>query len=593
MEIKLTPNTAFASGIILAGLSFVLMSSQSAPKDKYSPHRTITAAMCLILASSVAIFASNGEEMDNDQQEQKQIARTKTTEQRIMDMEADLAVVEREHDNEDQIDELEQEFAMLGAAAPLLMQMANISAGIEAGNMAIYNSYGFSGKEEKPALPMAGNDQTSDTLDFYNWDDVEDEASGIIIVGNTGYGKTSVACWLAGHLTKNKPAQMLALDPHASRNPLWKQLEIPVISSFEGIEAQIELLIELLDDRRELPENGDPVIVFADEINSCLINFEQPQQMEIALKRLGAEGRKYDIVFIALNQSPNVEDLPLSAAMRNNYFLLALGAAARSLGDRWRNTDPRKQHLNSVAYPCAVGGCVPTQIAVHPTHADYSKFVKKGNPPKNIQSIQKLSLTIPLAEGWGHLYSHFRQQRRPQPKTLETVQPFDNRPPTEAQQRLQQIKQLREQGQSPQVIIKTLWNITPNDGDRWEYVKGIYLDMCQILEIPPEDPPGAKVSAVDTENNTPSKIVSAQKSNSTATSSGENTLDTYPNFNGLPTENELLQMLQDTTLAPGEFIKRTLKLTKGERYRLGIRAIRYVVRRYGDFQLMEKFQKYL
>ena len=118
-------------------------------------------------------------------------------------------------------------------------------------------------------------------LDFYDWRDLADDAVGIIIAGNSGSGKTSVAVWVAGWLTKDEPAQILALDPHANVNVLWGQLGIHTISDFKLIEKQLSILINLLDERRSLTkeqlDNEPAIIVFADEINACLENFEDKE----------------------------------------------------------------------------------------------------------------------------------------------------------------------------------------------------------------------------------------------------------------------------------------------------------------------------
>lgn len=238
-------------------------------------------------------------------------------------------------------------------------------------------------------------------LEFYDWRDLIDDAVGIIIAGNSGSGKTSVAVWVAGWLTKDDPAQVLALDPHANVNVLWKELGIHAISDFKLIEKQLGILLGLLDERRNFSKeqvDAEPmVIVFADEINACLENFDDKENMEIAIKRLGSEARKYKIALIALNQSSNVEDLGISAQMRNNYLLIGLNATARQIALQWKKDDPRRKYVDETAYSCVVRGAVPEQLAVHPTHHSYKQFKKKGNKPKGLLPINQLPLTIPLA----------------------------------------------------------------------------------------------------------------------------------------------------------------------------------------------------
>ncbi|AFY54399.1 hypothetical protein Riv7116_1858 [Rivularia sp. PCC 7116] len=242
----------------------------------------------------------------------------------------------------------------------------------------------------------------TEILDFYNWDDLEDEAVGVLIFGNSGSAKTSLACWLAGKLTANKPAQVLALDPHANRNPLWRELGIKVLSDFTLIERQLEALENLLDLRREAdyqPKEDDFLIVFTDELGACLKNFDDSTRVERTLERLGSEGRKYDIMFIAMNQSSNVEDIGISAQNRNNFVLILTGASAATYAEsRWKQFDKRNQWIQQQAYPCVLTGAVRASIAIHPTDGDYKTFKKKGNPPIGINPINQLPLTISLAD---------------------------------------------------------------------------------------------------------------------------------------------------------------------------------------------------
>ena len=238
-------------------------------------------------------------------------------------------------------------------------------------------------------------------IEFYDWRDLADDAVGIIIAGNSGSGKTSVATWVAGWLTKDEPAQVLALDPHANVNVLWQELGIHTIMDFKLIEKQLLILLGLLDHRRSLSKEQidmEPsIIVFADEINACLENFEDKENMELAIKRLGSESRKYKIALIALNQSSNADDLGISAQMRNNYLLVGLCATARQIALQWKKDDPRRKYIEETAYSCVVRGSVPEQVAVHPTHHSYTQFKKKGNKPKGLLPLNQLPLTIPLA----------------------------------------------------------------------------------------------------------------------------------------------------------------------------------------------------
>lgn len=482
-------NTCFAGGVALTALSLIIMSSQALPKEQFSPHRTVTAAISLLLACAAGTIATQGEEIEADEIEQKELAKTQRTEQRIMAMESELATVEREYENEDELDELQQDLVKLGTAAPILLQAINMNAAIEAGSMAIHDSYFGKQPEKPPAIePTKEQPQTPSPLPglpLYNWDNLPDEAVGVLIVGNSGAAKTSVAVYLLGLFTKNNPAQILALDTHANINTIWRQHGIPVIRDIEAIEEQVKLLIKLLNQRMELTaeelEQEDEIIIVGDELNANLKRFKSSEQMQIALERLGSEGRKFKMTFIGMNQSSNCEDIGISKPMRNNYALILLGASAHSFVETaWKANDTRRKHIESTAYPCIVSGAIRHQIALHPTHHSYTQFKKRGNAPQNLIAINQLPLTIPLAESYFHLYRH-KPVAKPQPQINFQIPPQNKGLSPQAQHRLEQIRELRHQGRTTEEIIQQLWGISPDEKERWEYVKGIYFDMVQLL----------------------------------------------------------------------------------------------------------------
>lgn len=232
---------------------------------------------------------------------------------------------------------------------------------------------------------------------FYDFDEgLRDDAVGIIVAGNSGSGKTSVGNWLAAKLTESNPAQVFALDPHF--NDTWTENGIHALGEFAEIEEALGLLLEELDARRTRKKNsqhlGDPIICFLDELNACLLNFANPEKCEFALKRLGSEGRKFDIILIALNQSSNCDDLGISKPYRSNYFIILTGQSATTLTERWKQDDPRTKWILAQAYPCAVTGSINAQVALHPTHNSYKKYKKKGNPPLNMGVVNQLPLTF-------------------------------------------------------------------------------------------------------------------------------------------------------------------------------------------------------
>jgi hypothetical protein len=138
---------------------------------------------------------------------------------------------------------------------------------------------------DSPIAPITPT-EINNNLEFYNWADCVEEAVGFIISGNSGSGKTSVACWLAGILTKEKPAQVLALDPHY--NDIWEEVNITAIGKIEDIENILIWLLNELNFRCELKSQkqnlGDDLIIFCDEVNACLERFTEPKNFQSASK---------------------------------------------------------------------------------------------------------------------------------------------------------------------------------------------------------------------------------------------------------------------------------------------------------------------
>ena len=259
-------------------------------------------------------------------------------------------------------------------------------------------------KELFPARAMTGLavnpvEDVPMVLEFYDWNDAIDEAVGFIISGQSGAGKTSVACWLAGLITKSTPCQIIALDPHF--NDTWDMVGVMSEGRIPEIERILQWFLDELDRRLELKRTkqplGDPILVFCDEIGSCLLRFKDPKLVANAIQRLGSEGRKFGLTFILLNQSPNAEDLGISAKYLDNYFQVALGSVVRAIADQqWRDNDIRKKHIKEAVYPCLVCRSVPIQVAIHPTHHTYKKYKKHGNPPKDLIPVRQLQLNIPV-----------------------------------------------------------------------------------------------------------------------------------------------------------------------------------------------------
>lgn len=249
-----------------------------------------------------------------------------------------------------------------------------------------------------PMLPAASapmGEGMSEAIAFYDWQQLPDDASGVIITGNAGSGKSSLALWLLGLLTQHQPAIIKVLDPHATINN-WHEHNLETVSDFEAIENELAGAVAELDRRRKL-SRGDlksqpPYIFVADELMGMISEFENPKSVSKALSRLGCEGRKYGVSLIAIAHTSNAEALGIDAKLRSNYLVLAVGAPARQIGEKtWGKKSPEFCHLNATAYPCLVSGSVADQVAIHPTHGYATQYKKQGVPPRNLLPINQVN----------------------------------------------------------------------------------------------------------------------------------------------------------------------------------------------------------
>lgn len=232
-----------------------------------------------------------------------------------------------------------------------------------------------------------------EAIAFYDWQQLPDDASGVIITGNAGSGKSSLALWLLGLLTQQQPAIIKVLDPHATINN-WHEHGLETVADFEAIENELAGAVAELDRRRKLTRSDlksqPPYIFVADELMGMISEFENPKSVSKALSRLGCEGRKYGVSLIAIAHTSNADALGIDAKLRSNYLVLAVGAPARQIGEKvWGKKSPEFCHLHDSAYPCLVGGSVADQVAIHPTHGYATQYKKQGVPPRNLLPINQ------------------------------------------------------------------------------------------------------------------------------------------------------------------------------------------------------------
>jgi hypothetical protein len=345
----------------------------------------------------------------------------------------------------------------------------------------------------------------------YQISKVMEEAVGIALLGNSGSGKSSVAKYIVSLMGPD--VQILVLDPHDD-GETWDGL--PVVSNYDGILEQLELLLQELDDRRDRrrrKEKLDPVAIIADEW-PAIRSYAQQIGSDVAdrfLLRFGSEARKFNMLCLFCSQSGNTKALGMEGKgdFLENYLLIRLHKVAlkyaKNLGDQ-----TILKRLKQQGFPCLVG----EEVAIHPTHGHYPEF-KKGLPPANLRRLESRPLTIATTQhlvlpssppvhqlaptevhpgspsesqpvhpqGEPNLVNQLNrllelEYQKPEPG--EPVHPFaDPFAPTPEPWAVELVLQLKAQGWTQNQIIPRVWNASKGKGKRYGKAREKYLAIIQ------------------------------------------------------------------------------------------------------------------
>lgn len=181
-----------------------------------------------------------------------------------------------------------------------------------------------------------------------------DEQPHTLLGGKTKAGKT----WLATALLERRidaGCDIFIVDPHSSD---WMGLPTAGGSGIPERKAAIKAVLSEYLRRmgireehkrqtgRELPHDYfDPLAVLIDESNAMLE--ELAAEWKTVLKQVASGSRKVGIALLLLAQSPLVEDLGISGAMRENFSRIALDErTVQTLIDSERDR-PRKLALQA------------------------------------------------------------------------------------------------------------------------------------------------------------------------------------------------------------------------------------------------------
>ena len=340
--------------------------------------------------------------------------------------------------------------------------------------------------------------QNPEQLDFYNWDDLADEASGILVGGNSGSAKTSLAAgFIVGKLTAVTPAEVIVLDIHQRKNIIWKQMGFPRVES--DVETIFQIMKWFIDEiERRKQEDGHPIIVCLDEINDTLSELEHLDLVKplpgkekrrntfiYAIRKL-SNARKFDICLTGFMQSHNTEAIGIDAKFRNNFLLILCGASARGeIQNVWKHDTPGFQYIKNAAYPVVISGSNPHQIAEHPTHKHHTQYRKKGNAPANLiqpRFLDKSSIPVFESVEQSEDFEEDCQPSKPEPQLPRfnfQKTPLDPDYPNLSIEQAKIVRWVVKQGGKVKLNEMLKGLTISSDGERW--TKQNYLNACRFI----------------------------------------------------------------------------------------------------------------
>ncbi|NEP00880.1 MAG: hypothetical protein F6K58_19885 [Symploca sp. SIO2E9] len=349
----------------------------------------------------------------------------------------------------------------------------------------------------------------TDSLPEFPVEKIVNESKGIMIAGDMGSAKTSVAIYLANHFPNHR---IIVLDPHDDDEKNWGNIER--YTSLDDIFAVMSTLITLLDQK-----DKSPVFILCDEwleIRTDRRN-KKGEYEGIAddfIRLFSTKSRKFNKVALFILHSHNCEAAGVDGNLRENYQIIYLGNIARRF----------HQNLKECAYPCVLGG---VQYE-HPTHGHHSTFRPKGNIPRGLRPLGNSSSISSASnenlsdqeryEQWvngatsedvNELIDRMRGDRNDsemkpetiseEPETEETISDTRNKPKQREnnspgdfgmvsrnhftlakltrEQTSSLIETLKRKGLSQTEIIKDLWGVKPGDNSPYKQAREEYRQV--------------------------------------------------------------------------------------------------------------------
>ncbi|NER96230.1 MAG: hypothetical protein F6J86_20705 [Symploca sp. SIO1B1] len=499
-----------------------------------------------------------------------------------------------------------QEMMTMNLMAQLMRQMGAPSVGAQP-----LPGQQVSGSLPPPPPQQQQQPEAIKRFDFNRFREEPDEFPHIRIIGKSGSGKTFLADWLLDILGGDRSVITVKRRPEN-----WRGLDVygikPKFFNYEACWSRVQWLHAEMCRRYDLIESGHLpgfINVAADEWR--LIQKHCPDQIDPKTRQIVRPGaatlmkdlltvsREAQIRIIALAQSERVDSWGLNGEgdIAECFTTIRLGRFATEYAKKQRRKcrkgtedyeywtlvladlewQQSRRGENGKPLSCCL---VEDEPGLVPDLSDWSRVVV---PPTERQYLDN-----PQPPPAQQLPPASRPTFDPLLSILDWCKTQDE--PIEPWQivaaEVSGLEQFNEQG------IRFAFEKLAEDG-----LGRVELDGERVLFFLQK----STVSTPDTPHDTDDTTVSKDE---TTTQQGveptHDTTDTYPYTaqqfqKDFPeyTEENLFHRISDTTLPPGRFIKEELKITNGSRYKLAKKAVGYLVRKYGDFRLMEKFKDYL
>jgi hypothetical protein len=223
-----------------------------------------------------------------------------------------------------------------------------------------------------PATTQDGNKP----LPIFDRSKIINESKGLMIIGDSGAAKTSVAQYTANGFEGHG---IIVFDPHGKTN--WGNAY--VITNIAAIYEQMNILLDILGKGDE-----SSLLVIADEwleIRGDRLNKSRQYRglAEDFIRLFSTKPRKFNKLGAFVLHSPNVEAAGLDSYLRENYLKVYLGKLAKK----------EFPAIKDCAYPCTI----EDEQQEHPTHGHHTEFKPKGKAPRNLEPLNSAPITIPLA----------------------------------------------------------------------------------------------------------------------------------------------------------------------------------------------------